>query len=213
MIVKTPPEPPTRPRQRRSLATERKLTAAVLSLLDEGGLAACTAPAIAQRAGVAVGTIYARYADKDALIAAALLDLVSLAGSDAEEQFSGWAARSADLADFLGAVARAALETARDHRTFLVAIREFARRHPDDAWRSRFTAQQGRARALIAEGAVRRFGASARGGEASLRMALLALYGAVEVAWLEPATGLLDAPADPEAFIAALVDMQVRYLT
>ena len=213
MIVKTPPEPATRTRQKRSLATERKLTAAVLSLLDEGGLAACTAPAIAQQAGVAVGTIYARYADKDALIAAALLDLVSLAGSDAEDRFSGWAARSADLADFLGAVTRAALETTRDHRIFLVAIREFVRRRPDEAWRGRFAAEQGRARELIAQGAVRRFGASARGGEASLRMALLAIYGAIELAWLDPTAGLFQAPPDPEAFIAALVDMQTRYLT
>jgi AcrR family transcriptional regulator len=213
MAVKTHPPAPARPRQPRSLATERKLMAAVLALLDEGGLAACTAPAIAQHAGVAVGTIYARYLDKDALIAAAILDLVSLTDAESEDRFSGWAARSGGLASFLGEVARAALETSRDHRTFLVAIREFARKHPDEAWRDRFTAQQGQARALIADGAVRRFGDIVRGGEAGIRMALLAIYGSIEVAWLEPAAGLFLTSPEPEAFIASLVEMQMRYLT
>jgi len=213
MTVKTPPGARGRPRKKRSLETERNLMAAVLSLLDEGGLAACTAPALAERAGVSVGTIYARYTDKDALVAAALMDMVSLADDASEARFRGWAAQADDLASFLGGVARAALETTRDHRTFLVAVREFARKHPDDVWRDHFRTQQGRARELIAQGAVGRFGDTARGGEPNIRMALLAIYGSIEAAWLEPAAGLFVAPSEPEGFIAALVEMQTRYLT
>jgi AcrR family transcriptional regulator len=204
---------PDRPlRRTRSLATEQKLISAVLALLNEGGLDRCTAPALARRAGVAVGTIYARYRDKDALIAAALLHMASLGGGEADEDFRAWAWRADDLGRFLTQVARIAVTTAREHRTFLIAVRAFARRYPDDDWRRRFKADQGRARALILEGATQRFAATVRGGEPSLRMALAAIYGAVEVTWLEPVAGLFTSPPEVEAFISALIEMQLLYL-
>jgi AcrR family transcriptional regulator len=212
-MVKIANQPKAPLRQPRSLATERRLIAAVLSLLNDGGLDACTAPALARRAGVAVGTIYARYADKDALIAAALVDMASLGGGAADEAFSGWAEAADDLEDFLRLVARAAVNAARDHRTLLIAMREFARKYPDEAWRKRFRTHQWRARELILQGAVQRFATTTPGGEASLRMALAAIYGAVEVTWIEPLSGLFPSPPEAEPFIAALVDMQLRFLS
>jgi AcrR family transcriptional regulator len=211
-MVKTVTPPKPAPRQARSRETERKLIGAVLALLDEGGLERCTAPALAERAGVAVGTIYARYADKDALIAAALLQMASLDDGAADAGFRAWAEDADDLRDLLARIARTALATTREHRTFLIAVREFVRKYPDDAWRDRFRAQYGRARGLILQGALERFGGTVRGGEPALRLALAAIYGAVEVTWLEPVSGLFSAPPDAEAFIDALVDMQMRYL-
>jgi AcrR family transcriptional regulator len=209
--VKTTPAPPVR--QQRSLETERKLKAAAVELLDEGGLAACTAPAVAARAGVAVGTIYARYADKDALIAAALLDMVSLHGGAADSAFAAFAGAAANLRDFLRSVAGAAVKATREHRTLLLAIREFARKSDDADWRARFRSEQGRGREQLLAAAVRRFGRDVRGGEAALRMALAAIYGAVEVTWLEPTAGLFARPPSPRDFVEALVEMQARYLS
>src|SRR5215469_13081258 len=118
-----PPSPPER--QPRSFLTERRLIAAVFDLMLEGGLSACTAPAIAKRAGVAVGTIYRRYPDKDALMAAAILDVVSLGGGTREAPYEAFAREAADLGDFIRRVATAAVTVAREHRTFLLAVREF----------------------------------------------------------------------------------------
>src|SRR5437763_13201273 len=95
------PTPAPAARQPRSLETERKLIAAVLDILDTDGLEACTAPALAKRAGVAVGTIYARYPDKDALIRAALLELVSLGDGAHEGGITALADDAADLEAFL----------------------------------------------------------------------------------------------------------------
>jgi len=200
-------------RQARSLATEQNLIAASLSLLDEGGLDACTAPALAARAGVAVGTIYARYRDKDALIAAALMHMASLGNGKADGAFRDWAHEADDLEGFMRTVALSALTAARDHRMLLIAVREFARKYPDEDWRDRFKAEQGRAREMILQGALQRFSATVRGGEPSLRLALAALYGAIEVTWIEPASGLFLSPPDAESFIDALVEMQLRYLS
>jgi AcrR family transcriptional regulator len=205
-----PPSPP--PRQPRSLATERRLIDAVIGLLHDGGLAACTAPAVAERAGVAVGTIYRRYPDKDALVAAAILDVVSLRGGEREAQYEAFAREAQNLADFIRRVAAAAVVTAREHRAFLLAIKAFARSATDPAWRASFEAEVGRARSVIARSALDRFGAEIRGGEPALRMALAAVYGAVETTWLEPVAGLFPETPSPDAFVEALVDMQAAYL-
>lgn len=199
-------------RDRRGQATERKLMAAVIALLDEGGLAACSVPALAERAGVATGALYRRHADKDALIAAALLDMVGLAEGADEAVFAALALEADDLAGFLRAVAEAAVGTVREHGRLLLAMREFSRKSPDLAWRARFIASYGRGREAVLAAAVARFGDEVRGGEAALRMALAAIYGAVEVTWLDPVAGLFAAAPGPEAFVAALVDMQLRYL-
>lgn len=212
-MVKTAlaPRPPSR--QPRSLETERKLMTAVIELLDSGGLQACTAPALAQQAGVAVGTIYARYPDKDALIRAALLEMTSLGDGARDGEIAALADDAPDLSAFLAAVARTAMTVARDHRNLLLAVREFARKSQDEAWRERFAAQQGRARQVLLSAAIDRFGGQVRGGAPALRLALAAIYGAVEVTWLDPVAGLFDPRPTPDDFVQALTDMQVRYLT
>ena len=207
--VKTAPPPPAR--RSRSLETERRLKAAVLSLMDEGGLEAGTAPAIAARAGVAVGTIYARYPDKDALVATALLDMVSLADG-AERVYPAMVEDARDLETFLRTVTATAVTVTREHRTLLLSMREFVRRSSDAAWRAAFKAAQGRGRTLIRDAAAKRFGPAVRGGKAALSIALAAIYGAVEVTWLEPTEGLFDKALDPGGFTEALVEMQMRYL-
>lgn len=195
-----------------SRETERKLIAAVIQLMQAGGLAACTAPAVAERAGVAVGTIYRRYPDKDALVGAAILDLVSLEDGEREADYAAFAHAAADLGDFFRRIAAHAVRVACQNRTLVLAVRAFARAAPEGPWRERFTAEQGRARNVIVRAAMASFGSEIRGGEVALRLSLAAVYGAVEAVWLEPIAGLFDPLPSPEAFVEGLVEMQTRFL-
>ncbi len=212
MVKTLPTTGPTTARRPHSLATERKLMAAVITLLDTQGLDACTAPAVARQAGVAVGTIYARYEDKDTLIRAALLDMISLGSGTQDGEIIALVDEARDLPDFIVAITRRAMAVVREHRTLLLAVREFVSKSKDVAWRDAFTQQQGHARRVLFAAAAARFANQIHGGESALRLALAAIYGAVEVTWLDPAAGLFEAPPSPDAFVAAIADMQVRYL-
>jgi AcrR family transcriptional regulator len=67
------PSMPSAPRQARSRATADRLLAATLALMAESGLEGAVIPRIAERAGVSPANIYRRFADKDALVRAAIL--------------------------------------------------------------------------------------------------------------------------------------------
>jgi AcrR family transcriptional regulator len=179
----------------------------------EAGLDGCTIPAIAKRAGVAVGTIYRRYPDKEALLATAILDFVSLGGGEREGDYADIAAKAVDLQGFLQRVSEIAVSTARENRTFLLAIRSFAKSATNAAWRAEFEVQRGRGRESIVRAAMVRFGDEITGGEQALRLSLAALYGAVEVVWLEPQTGLFKEQPSPETFIDTFAEMQTAFLT
>jgi AcrR family transcriptional regulator len=199
-------------RQERSFRTEERLAAAVIGELREAGLEGCTVPAVAQRAGVAVGTIYRRYANKDALIADAILNLVSLGEGARHGDYAALANEARDLRDCLSRIATAAAEIASENRTFLLAIRSFARTKADPAWRKKFQELQGLGRDAVVRAVMARFGPQIRGGEAALRLSLAALYGAVEVIWLEPQAGLFSKPPSRQEFIEGLTRMQVQFL-
>ena len=65
--------PPPAPRQARSRATADSLLKATFELLSESGLEGAVIPRIAERAGVSAANIYRRFADKDALVRATML--------------------------------------------------------------------------------------------------------------------------------------------
>lgn len=56
------------PQQERSQKTLQKLLEATEALIREGGLDAVTVPAVVKRAGSSVGSFYARFPDKNALL-------------------------------------------------------------------------------------------------------------------------------------------------
>lgn len=212
-MVKHSVETSGRNRQQRSFLTERRLNRAVIEAMMEDGLAGCTVPAIARRAGVAVGTIYRRYPDKEALLGTAILDFVSLGGGEREEEYATLSAKAVDLRDFLRRVSEMAVKTARENRTFLLAIRSFAKSATSPAWLAEFKAHRGRGRESIVRAGMTRFGAQIAGGEQALRFSLAALYGGVEVVWLEPQAGLFSEPPSPDTFIDAFVEMQTAFLS
>jgi len=211
--VKMGREVAVRGRQKRSLLTEQRLIAAVIDQLSEAGPEGCTVPRVAKRAGVAVGTVYRRYADKDALVAAAILNFVSLGESAEQEHYAALADESRDLREFLSRLTRLAVDVASQRRTLLLSIRAFAGTNADSPWHAKFQELRGRGRDLVVRSAMARFGHTIRGGESALRLSLAALYGAVEVTWLEPQAGLYKQPPSCDEFIDGVARMQALFLT
>src|SRR5262249_61882136 len=58
------------PRQARATETVDVILEAAAQILQAGGLAAFTTNAVAERAGVSIGTLYQYFADKDAVLLA-----------------------------------------------------------------------------------------------------------------------------------------------
>jgi AcrR family transcriptional regulator len=108
------------PRQARSRATEARLLQALASLLAEADFESVTIQSIAARAGVAVGTVYRRFADKDAMLEPLYQRLDA---ETAEWTYSFW--RDYSAAPALDA--EAALRAALCH--FVTTHLAFYRRH------------------------------------------------------------------------------------
>lgn len=69
--TRQPVEPKRRiPRQQRAAETVAAILEGAAQVLEAGGLAAFTTNAVAERAGVSIGTLYQYFADKDALMQA-----------------------------------------------------------------------------------------------------------------------------------------------
>ncbi|MCW2397926.1 TetR/AcrR family transcriptional regulator [Sphingobium sp. B2D3C] len=67
------PSPRKMPRQARSGETVRAIVEAAARILEEAGLAAFTTNAVAERAGVSIGSLYQYFPSKDALIGALIV--------------------------------------------------------------------------------------------------------------------------------------------
>src|SRR5215467_8955921 len=72
MAQKTQPLEPKRriPRQARAEETVAAILEGAAQILEAGGLAAFTTNAVAERAGVSIGTLYQYFADKQAILRA-----------------------------------------------------------------------------------------------------------------------------------------------
>lgn len=69
--TRQPVEPKRRiPRQQRAAETVAAILEGAAQVLEAGGLASFTTNAVAERAGVSIGTLYQYFADKDALMQA-----------------------------------------------------------------------------------------------------------------------------------------------
>ena len=73
--------------QARSRLTQQRILEAGTALLEEGGTEALTVAAVASRAGVAVGSVYRRFGDKDRLIAALQHDMIEQFNADIVRRF------------------------------------------------------------------------------------------------------------------------------
>lgn len=111
------PAKPTLLRDKRKEATAQEILAAAEAELAEHGLAATAMSAIARRAGVAVGTLYNYYKDKDVLLATLLAERRRQFASFLDETVA--AQRTAPFEAQLERVINAVFQIFETHRDFL----------------------------------------------------------------------------------------------
>jgi AcrR family transcriptional regulator len=116
------------PRQARATETVALVLEATAQILEAGGLSAFTTNAVAERAGVSIGTLYQYFADKDAI-------LLALARQEMEAT--------------LGEIARAGLD--ETHPTLEARVRATVRAIVN-AFRGRARARKAVVQAILAQG-------------------------------------------------------------
>lgn len=83
------------PRQGRSAETVKAIVEAAARILEQGGLGAFTTNAVAERAGVSIGSLYQYFPDKEALIGALIVRETSLLIADFEVGMASTSGREA----------------------------------------------------------------------------------------------------------------------
>ena len=123
------------PKQARSRETLAKLLDAAEGLLAEAGIEAATVPAIAERAGVSVGIVYQRFADKDTLLRAVYFRYFASLREQNQNNLALVAAWKAPLATIARSIILGMVEGYRRQRGILRALLTYARNHPDPEFR------------------------------------------------------------------------------
>ena len=205
-------EPPLTRAQARAQETRRRLVDAAEALLREGGLEAATVPMIATRAGVAVGNVYKRFPDKDALLRAvfARFHERAAAGNARALDRARWS--RAPIGPLLASLLTGTVRSYIENRRLYGALVAFADAHPDE----RFRRQMDRLRRAALHDAARLL------LERRARMAHPDPEAGVAFVLTCVATtlrGVLLAPrpprrytADPDAFAAELTRLVLSYL-
>jgi AcrR family transcriptional regulator len=129
-------EPDSRaPQQARSRQTMERLLAATITLIEDQGLAGVTIPEIAAKAGLSTGSIYRRFADKDALVRAAFLQLLEEAQTINQASLPPNLFQGRSLDEALHALGRALVAQYRGRTGVLKALDQFLEIQADDAFR------------------------------------------------------------------------------
>jgi len=168
-------------RTRRRTDTRQRLYEAAVALIAEQGFSATTVDDIAERAGVAKGTVYYNFPSKTALFTELLRHGVGLLTTDFRAAVAGLPPREA-----VSALVRAQLEYIRRYQAFAqLLLSEMWRTHRD--WQQTLTLLREEAIGVIAE--VLRAGVESGDFPADLdvRLSVCALFGVglvVALDWL-----------------------------
>ena len=204
---------PGRPLQARSRETEQRLIGAALSLLNQGGLAACQIPDVARSAGVSVGEVYRRFTDKNALLTAAFRAML-----DAQAQAEGaiWTNRACATAD-LGAAIRSMVEMLVDANergaTIMIALQSFLQDGADLSLKDHVRDHRRRMLNAMAERLVSKAGADAPDDiHDRIRFALLAVSGTLNALLIQKGADSLGWDAPRDRVVDETTAMLVRYV-
>lgn len=115
----------------RAEKTRERLLDAAEALLREGGLPAATVPAIAERAGLAVGNVYKRFPDKDGLLREVFLRLEARASAGNARDLDRTRRSAEPIGTLVHRGARAAAEDYARNRYLYAALREFSEHQSD----------------------------------------------------------------------------------
>jgi AcrR family transcriptional regulator len=121
----------------RSRRTMERLLAATLAVLEDKGLAGVTIPEVAAAAGLSTGSIYRRFADKDALIKAAFMRLLEAAQAANRESLPPGRFEGRSLEEALHALARALVAQYGGRTGLMKALDQFLETQGDAAFRER----------------------------------------------------------------------------
>lgn len=113
----------------RRQATRQKLYEAAVTLIAEQGFSATTVDEIAERAGVAKGTVYYNFASKNELFEQLLRHGVGLLTASLREAADGVAARGGSKVDGIDAMIRAGL-------VFIARYPSFTQLYVAELWRT-----------------------------------------------------------------------------
>lgn len=122
--------------QQRSRETERRLLAAFRKVVVHSGVSNATVTEICREAGVAVGTFYGRFRDKDALLAAFFAGYYRQPTEELEATFPLDAWRGRPVAEIVAAWIEHRVESFRQRRAQIRAVLTYTRSRPDPAFRA-----------------------------------------------------------------------------
>jgi len=138
----TPPARPDRPsgtipaRQERSRETERRLLDAFRTVIARSGVSDATVAEICHEAGVAVGTFYGRFRDKEALLAAFFAGYYRQPAAELEATFPVETWRGRPVAEIVAAWIEHRVASFRERRAQIRAVLTYTRSRPDPAFRA-----------------------------------------------------------------------------
>ncbi len=122
---------PLPPKQARSRAALRRLFDGIEQVIAERGAAKLTVQEVAARAGLAVGTLYTRFAGKDALLRAFTADFFGRARRTAETVLDDSRWGGLPPRELVAAVVRMLVRSYRAKRGLLRALHLYVRTHAD----------------------------------------------------------------------------------
>jgi AcrR family transcriptional regulator len=168
----------------RRQATRRKLYAAAVTLIAEQGFSATTVDEIAERAGVAKGTVYYNFASKNDLFEELLRDGVGRLRDALRQAAASAAARGGGSVAALDAMIHAGLTFIVDHPSFTqLYVAELWR--TNRAWQDTLMLVRSQAVAVVEEVLAAGVAAGELSGEIDVPLTASALFGMVLVAALD----------------------------
>jgi len=123
-------------RQQRSRDTEARILAAAERVFARSGVTRATVAEICRAAGVAVGTFYGHFRDKDGLLAAYFADHYARSTEALEASFTTAAWRGRPAAEIVDAWVRSRVERYLDRRDVIRAILTYTRAHSAASFRT-----------------------------------------------------------------------------
>jgi AcrR family transcriptional regulator len=123
--------------QRRSAETKEQLLQAAEAILRDQGVDAATLRAIADRAGVSIGIVYRRFADKDAVLRAVYKRFFSRIPAGNRRALERDALQTATTTTVLTAIVQGIAEGYLKNRDLLRPLILYVRTHPDRSFRKR----------------------------------------------------------------------------
>jgi AcrR family transcriptional regulator len=177
------------PQQERSRQTLDSLLTATIQVLDQHGLENTTIPRIAEAAKVAPASLYRRFADKDALIRAALLNVMDSSASSIKDSLAPerFATKSIEAAS--RSLVCSIFQQYRRHPRLLMALKRFSERESEKEFERRATElfSENFHCMVVALSACKGL-AQVRQREKKIRFALMTVVSAIEVMVLEPSS-------------------------